>query len=259
VFDVATGKSLLELEGPWADSESSVVARYGRRTGATFSPDGTQLVVVGEGGSARLLDSVPYRERLPKLRAFEEALDRMSQYVRTRIEAGAMISEVRRQAVSDPSIAEHEREAVLVLTQALREAERTEAERLAGQLQAVSKAVTPDSADAREIAVRAERLISIAGDDRDFLGIAGSALYRAGRFEAALATLERAAVIRTRSSSDPWPPDLAFLAMSHWKLGHKQEARALQMQFRELTDRVRWLDARAGALFNELHATIGLE
>ena len=49
----------------------------------------------------------------------------------------------------------------------------------------------------------------------------GVAYYRAGDWKKALATLEKSAELRAGGDSFDW----FFLAMTHWQLGHKDEAR----------------------------------
>ena len=49
----------------------------------------------------------------------------------------------------------------------------------------------------------------------------GVARYRAGQYEEAIADLEKAAALRKGGDSFDW----LFLAMSHWQLGNKDEAR----------------------------------
>jgi len=57
--------------------------------------------------------------------------------------------------------------------------------------------------------------------------------YRAGRFPVALATLIESDRLNVAKSKQSLPADLAFLAMCHHQLGHKQEALAYLRRLRE--------------------------
>jgi hypothetical protein len=54
----------------------------------------------------------------------------------------------------------------------------------------------------------------------------GVALYRVGRYEQALEALRRANALDTAQRGRPTPTEIAFLAMTHHRLGHAAEARA---------------------------------
>jgi WD40 repeat protein/tRNA A-37 threonylcarbamoyl transferase component Bud32 len=62
----------------------------------------------------------------------------------------------------------------------------------------------------------------------------GLALYRAGRYKEAVAVLERSRQLNLKSSrEDHFAYDLLFLAMTQWKLGRHEEARATLRQARD--------------------------
>jgi eukaryotic-like serine/threonine-protein kinase len=87
----------------------------------------------------------------------------------------------------------------------------------------------PDAAVEPEVLVRlAERAVRGANADYKpaFLNTLGAALYRAGRYDEAIRRLEEG--IRLRGG-ESLPQDWEFLAMAHFRLGHREEAR-------------RWLD-----------------
>jgi hypothetical protein len=72
------------------------------------------------------------------------------------------------------------------------------------------------------------------------LNTVGVAQYRLARYQEAVDTLNRS--YKLNSDSDPEFPssDLAFLAMSHYQLGHNQEAQAALEKFRQLMKKPVW-------------------
>ena len=70
---------------------------------------------------------------------------------------------------------------------------------------------------------QAETARRLAPDDGNILNTLGVAQYRAGKFEAALATLTKSAELNPRGADEP--ADRAFIAMAHYQLGHHPEAR----------------------------------
>ena len=107
------------------------------------------------------------------------------------------------------------------------------------------------------------RLAELAVNDAEFaaralcLNALGAALYRAGRFEDAIRRLDGS--IRLRSGNNV-PKHWAFLAMSHHRLGHRDQARRYLDQLRShqpLTDPSHfWDEVEIRLLQNEAEATI---
>jgi tetratricopeptide (TPR) repeat protein len=62
-------------------------------------------------------------------------------------------------------------------------------------------------------------------DEGDYWNTMGVARYRAGDWRGAIAALEKATALHGRTSYDDF-----FLAMSHWQLGERPEARRLYDQ-----------------------------
>jgi tetratricopeptide (TPR) repeat protein len=108
----------------------------------------------------------------------------------------------------------------------------------------------PDSgADPTRVVQLADRAVAVAPENRDSLIIKGAALYRAGKWEAAVETLTAAASAppgaKTMAQSsarfspeafDDTGYELLFLAMAHHQLGHADEARSW------LDRAVRWME-----------------
>lgn len=79
----------------------------------------------------------------------------------------------------------------------------------------------------------AEKACALAPGDGAKLNTLGVAQYRAGRFPEALANLIESDRLNVAKFKKPRPADLAFLAMCHHQLGHKEEALAYLRRLRE--------------------------
>ena len=73
---------------------------------------------------------------------------------------------------------------------------------------------------------RAEAAVRLAPENGTYSKTLGVALYRVGRYEQALEALRRATALDTAKNGGPTPTELAFLAMAHWQLGDKPQARS---------------------------------
>jgi tetratricopeptide (TPR) repeat protein len=69
-------------------------------------------------------------------------------------------------------------------------------------------------------------------EDRAYVNTLGVALYRLGRYPEALEMLERSARLNASPMAGRIPEELAFLAMTHQRLGHTTLARALLERLR---------------------------
>ncbi len=73
-----------------------------------------------------------------------------------------------------------------------------------------------------EVAVaRTQKAVQIFDSDADFWNTLGVALYRTGKWQAAIDALSKSEDLHQADSALDW----FFLAMAHWQLGHKVEAR----------------------------------
>lgn len=79
----------------------------------------------------------------------------------------------------------------------------------------------------------AEKVCGLVPGDGLTLNTLGVAQYRAGRFPDALATLIESDRLNVAKFKQSHPADLAFLAMCHHQLGHKEEALAYLLRLRE--------------------------
>ena len=108
VWDAATGRALGELKRHILPVESG-----------EFSPDGTQIITASRDGTVRVWDSVPYRDRYPAIKTARESLERVRPLVHARLDRGESLESIRSWAASDRSLAEVDRRAYLIVTQAL--------------------------------------------------------------------------------------------------------------------------------------------
>jgi tetratricopeptide (TPR) repeat protein len=90
--------------------------------------------------------------------------------------------------------------------------------------------LAPDAvADAAQVVQRAEKAVAKEPKNLRYLNTLGAALYRAGRFEDAVKRLTEASASRPNEQEMTMPSTWYFLALTHHRLGHADEAR-------------RWLD-----------------
>jgi WD40 repeat protein/serine/threonine protein kinase len=97
---------------------------------------------------------------------------------------------------------------------------------------------------------RAEAACRLVPDEGDFLNTRGIAEYRLGLYRQAVGTL----TLARRSHEDNWngqsyPPDLAFLAMSRYRLGQPEQARADMGRLRETMKTLQWAPSEESQAF----------
>jgi tetratricopeptide (TPR) repeat protein len=79
----------------------------------------------------------------------------------------------------------------------------------------------------------AEELVAQKPEDGLFVNTLAVAYYRHGRYEEALTTLQESSRLSTEATGEPDLADLAYLAMTHHRLGHPEEARAAMQDLRQ--------------------------
>ena len=105
----------------------------------------------------------------------------------------------------------------------------------------------------------AERAGELTRDDGSMLNTLGVAQYRTGQYEQALKTLSQSEQLnaKDRRFGGPHPSDLAFQAMAHHQLGHKEEAAKLLVRLRKIMKQGRWAeDAEARGFLREAEVLI---
>ena len=75
--------------------------------------------------------------------------------------------------------------------------------------------------DIREALAEAKMAVQLAPNEGNYWNTLGVVQYRAGDWNAALAALEKSMTLRKGGDSGDW----FFVAMVHWQLGRKDEAR----------------------------------
>src|SRR5262249_34409476 len=99
------------------------------------------------------------------------------------------------------------------------------------------------AADPMALANEAEKALGKEPSDHYFATLLGAAFYRAGRYDDALRYLSRASTL----NPDPYRTNMIytwfFLAMTHHRLGHTQEARQWLDKAIQATDRALDLSA----------------
>jgi tetratricopeptide (TPR) repeat protein len=110
----------------------------------------------------------------------------------------------------------------------------------AGRLNEESWNVVRPPGGERAAYLRALRLAQaacrIAPQNGTYLNTLGVAQYRAGQYRAALVTLTRSDQLNSQTLGSSIPEDLAFLAMTHFRLGDIEKADAAFVRLREAID-----------------------
>ena len=137
--------------------------------------------------------------------------------------------EMRRSIVQDRTLSEEARQDALELVESYREDP--------GLLNKASwDVVRLPHADAAacQLALRQiEAAVRLDPDNGLLLNTKGVAHYRLGRYKDCLATLTCAAKLNTKVYKKPLDSDLAFLAMSQYRLGQRDEARTTLTRLRQ--------------------------
>jgi tetratricopeptide (TPR) repeat protein len=252
VWDAATGQELALLRG-----------HEGGVTSASFSPSGDRIVTASHDNTARVWDSVPYRERFPAIQRARAAEAKMGPIVAARLAAGEKPDALRAAYAVDTTLTAEERTAALAIVHAAAENawQAAARQRLTAEIQRHVAAVFAKVREANDLstaawnAIRfapvatdvavkaladARKAVELRPDNAAILNTLGVALYRAGQFEEALSVLARTDALYVQSGQGQQPADWAFIAMARWKLGQQAEARAALATFRTLAESDRW-------------------
>lgn len=99
------------------------------------------------------------------------------------------------------------------------------------------------------------RLIPFEGSYHTTLGMAQ---YRLGKYQEALTTLTHADELNREAEAGSVPADLAFLAMTRYRIGEKEQARASLAVLRETSQKPSWAgNQEARRLLKEAEALLG--
>jgi eukaryotic-like serine/threonine-protein kinase len=224
VWDPATGKELAVLRAHEATVRSAI-----------FSPTGDRIVTTSEDNTVRVWDTLSYRERFPAIMAARVADSAMREQIAGRFRAGESPDQVAQSLVADRSLNEYYRRAGLVLVSEQRESRFRESQRSkdAAAWKVVANAESTPEAVAAALD-QARRTSALASSDPRITTTYGVALYRAGKFDEAIATLTYAEEQLADAEQGPHPTDWAFLAMAQWKLRKADDARLSLARLRQL-------------------------
>jgi WD40 repeat protein len=207
IWDATTGQETLSI--PVANIRSDGPLEL------AFSPDGRRLACQGLFGPIIVWDATPLTEETRVEREAGSLVRFLStkHLLRDQIVAG-----IRR----DRTISEPLRQNALVLAEQ-RADNPGVLNNASWQIVRVHGATAERYAQALRYAEAACRL---KPEDGNHLNTLGVAQYRAARYPEALATLMRSDQINAKAQKGSQPTDLAFLAMTQYRLGKKTEARS---------------------------------
>jgi tRNA A-37 threonylcarbamoyl transferase component Bud32 len=234
VWDAASGRELLALKGH-TDMVWSVA----------FSPDGRQLASAGNDRTVRVWEASPVPAEVWHRRALASDVQALFTELQFREEVLAALR-------NNPTLSDADRDFALQLGQvhseeadALNVSAWKLVERRAAGTEVYSTALR-----------RAEAAVRLAPGNGAYLNTLGVAQYRVGGYAKALETLEESEKLNATKDGSI-PGDLAFLAMAHQQLGHKEQANAMLTRLREVMKQPRWVnDAEAQDLLREAEELI---
>ncbi len=219
LWDARTGQETLTFKGH-TDAVISVA----------FSPDGQRLASSTWDHMVNVWETRPLaaedalkREAVLLVRDLFESLDTHADVVEQLRRNRFLDEPLRKEALA---IAENSRQS------------------WSAQLNAASWLVVREpraTTEAYERALRqAREACRLTPDNGRYLHTLGLALYRAGQYQEALTTLTQSNKLNSVSFETSFPPNLAFLAMTHHRLGHKEQAQAALTGLREAMKTPQW-------------------
>jgi tetratricopeptide (TPR) repeat protein len=209
---MATGRETLSFNGH-ADEVLSL----------TFSLDGTQLTTASSDGTLKVWDA---RSWTPA-RAIEREARGLLEYLLTRPLCHA---DVRAYLRSSPTVRPPVRETALALLERYRE--ETDPERYQRGAWVIVRQSHLNRFQYRFAASQAETACRLAPSQNAYRTTLGAARYRTGQYHEALAALKQAEAL------DPSAPaNLAFLAMTHHRIGQTDQARMALAHLRDAMQR----------------------
>jgi DNA-binding beta-propeller fold protein YncE len=216
VWDAASGQELLSLKG-----------HSGSVWGVVFSPDGRRLASASLDRTVRVWEGPPVPPEVWRRRGLVSD-------VRTLFTTLPLREEVLAALRKDPTLTEADRDFAFQVAQTHEE----DAEALNGAAWAVIKGRDAGKEAYAAALRRAEAAARLAPGNGNVLNTLGIAHYRLGDYARALETLEKSANLN--AAKGPPVTDLAFLAMAHQHLGHKEQARATLDRLREVMKQPGW-------------------
>jgi eukaryotic-like serine/threonine-protein kinase len=233
LWDVASGQEALLLRG-----------HISAATDVAFSPDGKWLATGDNECKGKLWDARPWT---PDAAIEREALGLLDSLFARPLSKADVIDYLQSAATIRPRA----RKLALSLVDGYRDEDNPETYHQ--ESWAVVRQPYLNALQYRFALLQAEHACRLAHDRQEYRTGLGAAQYRAGRFREAIATLEGAEPPHKGS-----PAVLAFLAMAHYQLDQREQARADLACLRELLDQPRWAkDAETLDLVHEAQALVG--
>jgi WD40 repeat protein len=223
LWDAATGQEVFNL-------------MPGTVLGAAFSPDGSRLATVLRDHTIKIWEAhKPTREQLLQ----REAVG-LVQSLFDRLVLKAQVVEVLRRDDGLPE--ELRREALARVEHYV-----LDPEELNRESWGIASKPARDTAFYQKAVLKMEEACRLVPEQGDYLNTLGMALYRTGQYGRAVEILTRSEKLNAQAKG-LLPDDLAFLAMAHQQLGHKEEAQTALTRLRQ-TMRSGWwaadLEAKA--------------
>jgi WD40 repeat protein len=215
LWDALTGQEILTLRGHTQEVLTVV-----------FSPDGQRLASGSAEGTVKLWETTP---QTPEVRLQREAASLVNRLAVELLFKDAVRARLR----GDASLGEPVRQVALALVERYRE----DPYRFYQASWAVVQKGGADEATYRLALRHAEAAYRQSSPQeafyRDYLNTLGVAQYRVGQYAGALDSLARADALYSARVKTGVYHNLAFLAMAHHRLGHKDQAQAALGRLKE--------------------------
>src|SRR5262249_36919231 len=232
IWEVATGQDILRL--------------HGHRTFAcsvAFSRDGTRLATGSFDRTIRIWDGRPWD---PEAASDWAAIGLLDYLFARPLEKGDVLDYVR----DSDTIPARARQ--MALSSAEFYHEERDPERYHEATRKLVREQYLNSFQYRFALKQAQTACRLAPDKDRFLTTLGMAQYRTGKYQEAMGTLTRADQRRRDQ-----PANLAFLAMTHFRLGDKEKAQTTLAKLRQIMKSPQWSrDEEAQDLMSEVEAII---
>jgi WD40 repeat protein len=211
VQDVASGQDLLELDDLPTRAERVL-----------FTPDG-RLLAVDSQPRWQAWDGRPLPDEVALKRLVRLRVNKVYYTVRLKDEVLARLRD-------DPDLSPAARRMALARAEQMPES----AKGLYAVSWEVVRAPGADEAAYRLALRQAEAACRLEPGEPDYLNILGVALYRNRKYREAIDTLRRAQALRPEAERERVSEDLAYLAMSHHRLGETAQAQDYLRRLRRL-------------------------